>query len=171
MQARDAKSRHRITCAGRKFACFAVLLRGSRLFAFDCGISPQGPQRTGNKYGGVETDHNTDDDRQGERLDRRNAQDINHTDGQQGGHGRIDRPGHGLPNAGICNLSVGLFSRVTGVLSDSVHDNDGVIDGITQNRQNRRNKVGIHAPLQEGIYAQQQQYVVYQGHNRNHTGR
>jgi len=55
------------------------------------------------------------------------------------------------------------------VLTDTVKDNDGIVDGITDNRQESRDKRRINLPSRKGEHRQHDKDIMHERQHRRHT--
>ena len=109
---------------------------------------PDHPEGTGDAGGRIGTGNQADDkgERKGQNgadvKDKRHYRHGNHR--QNRGNGGIDGAGKGLIDAHIDKL--GQIHRIPvklPVFPDTVINNDGGVDGVTEDHQQHRNKVAV----------------------------
>ena len=66
-------------------------------------------------------------------------------------------------------LEGSLLAHQRAVLTDTVIDNDGIVDGVAQNGQHGRNEVAVQRGAQEHEGAEHHHQVVQQGQNGHHA--
>ena len=115
---------------------------------------PQGPQGAGEENRRVQTGNDTDHHRYGKGQNRADIhQHRYHTDAQEchsGGQRGVDRSAHTLVDAHVDQLTQRhLITLGAFVLSDTVVDNDGIIDRVAEDGQYNRDKVIVDWEAQQ----------------------
>ena len=83
-------------------------------------------------------------------------------------NGKVSVSETGLPPLPVFPVSVS--SNSLHVLTDTVKDNDGIIDGVTDNGKHAGNKCITYRNTDQCITCQHNKYIVYQCDNRT-TGK
>src|SRR3989338_12130 len=119
-----------------------------------------------NGEGGVGAGDHSDHDREGEILEGRASQQIKYKDDQKDGERGDDCSRQGFVDSLIDHFFNGFRCDHPGMLADSVKNNNGVVDRITDNGQYRRQNRQVEFFVKDGKEAQHDDYVVKEGQNR-----
>ena len=132
------------------------------------------PEGTCKTNRGIEARQDTDYQREGEGDDRvnsvtqRNNGNCHHS--YQRRHSCVNRTCHGLIDGHIDKLISGLFLAVkTLIFSDTVIDNDGIVDGVTEDSQHNCHKVCIYLHAADNECAVCHDNIVEKRDNGNNT--
>ena len=99
------------------------------------------PQRTGDAYGRISSAGNTYHQRQCELFHGSNSHNIENRYHDKGGQGSENTSGQCLGNTVVYHILQRIFPfHLCQVLTDTVKNNDGCIDGITDNGQHAGNE-------------------------------
>lgn len=137
-------------------------------------VMPPHYDRRSYKHGRIRTGDDTDDERKGKILDGFPAKKENREQAQEGRHRGVDRAGKGLFDTAVYELAKGLFgTKADHIFTDTVKDDNGVGNGVPQDRQERRNKDGanFHTPVvsQERENTDRNDHVMDQRHDGGNT--
>ena len=105
----------------------------------------------GHENGRVRTDADTDEQSKGEVMDDAASEEEQTQDDQQCGQRGHDCSAQSLVDAGVDNISEAQFLVDLGaeVFTNPVEDDDGVVERVTDNGQQRRNDGQIEFFVQE----------------------
>ena len=110
-----------------------------------------------------------DDEGENELLDGLHAENIDHDDGEQGRDGGIDGAEQGLVGR-QGHVFVECVVRIQlDIFTHTVEDDDGCVDGITENREQCRDDVGIHRELEQRVCDQHEEQVMRKAEHRRNT--
>ena len=138
--------------------------------------APCHPQRSCDAQGCVTAAHNTHHHGKGETDDRSDACNDRHYSHRPNGHkGRgtgEDGTSKRLVDTPVDHFAdLGLRAHQTAVLTDTVVDNDGTVDGVTQDGQDNCDKVIIHRDAGYYKHKVNNGDIMQQGDNGHDTGR
>ena len=133
-------------------------------------LSQAHPDVTGDAHRGIAACQHAHKQWPAEIPNGGHAHNDHHGDGQKRGNGGVDRPAHGLPDGLIHNICKIRFGIGLGILSGPVKHHDGGVDGVTQNGQRRRNKVGVEGNAEDDIGRQHYKQVMAQRADRSKAG-
>ena len=116
-------------------------------------LLPHNPQRAGNEVGGIEAGKHTDCHGKCKVFDGfdtvEECEYIDNRDSGNGGECSTDGTAHGLGDTEVhkvCNIHLARDARV---FTDTVVDDDGVVDGVTDDGQHNRNKDVTNGNLED----------------------
>ena len=131
-----------------------TLFSGCRLLAGPLFLTPApegNPERTGNEDGRIAAAGETNQQRKGKVLRRVAAEIIQRKGRKEYRAHRIDGTRQRLEDTAVhqfVDIPAAAEMQLQ-ILTDTVKDNDRIIDGITNDRQKRRNKGRIQLLLQQ----------------------
>ena len=117
----------------------------------------------------IETGEHTDDKRQYESLGGGATQEEQREQQDQDRDNGIDRSAQGLVDTGIYQSRQISFRTEALILTDAVENNDGIIDGLTDYRQDSRDELAVDLNPENSKNTDQNQYIVGQGSDSGYS--
>ena len=129
-------------------------------------LAQQHPHRSRDADGGISTGNETGHQRERKPPYGLNAQQEQQQDHDDGRDGCIDRTADGLRDADVAQLIKLIGTIVLAVLTNAVENNDGIVDGITNDGQHGRDEVIVDRDPENSIHGQNDQNIVDQSYDR-----
>ena len=125
-------------------------------------VAEDNPQRAGDEDGRIAAAAKADKQGEGEILRRVAAEEVEGKRREHDREDRVERTCQRLENRRVNQrIDVATTAEVQFVvLTDAVEDNDGIVDRVTNDRQESRNERRVNLTLRKGEHRQHDENIV-----------
>ena len=143
----------------------------SRIMFLLAPIAEDNPERAGDEDGRIAATAKANEQGKGEVFRRVAAEEVQRKRREHNREDCVQRTRQRLENRRIDKrIDVAATAEVQlEVLADAVEDNDGIVNRITDNRQQRCNKGRVNLTLREREYGQYDEDIMYERENCRHA--
>ena len=141
------------------------------LMFFLAPVAEDNPQRAGDEDGRIAAAAKADEQREGEVLRRVAAEEVERKRREHDREDRVQRTRQRLENRRVDKrIDIAATAEVQlEILADAVEDDDGIVDRVTDNRQERRDKGRIDLTLRKREYREHDKDIMYECQDCCHT--